>query len=52
MECYSGHGVHVGLGNVLDHDWDIVVPDTDCLVIRSGDEPSVLVDKSNCVYRP
>lgn len=38
------HRVHVRFGNVLDDYRDVVVPSSDCLVIRGGQEPSVVVD--------
>ena len=33
MERDSGHGVHVRLSDVLDHDRNVVVPSSNCLVV-------------------
>ena len=41
----SWHGMHSRLGNVLDHDGNVVVPDSDRLVVRGGDESSVVIYK-------
>ena len=41
--------MHVGFCNVFDDDRDIIVPSTDRFVIRSSDEPSILVDKCDRV---
>ena len=43
--------MHMRLGNILDHNRDVPVPGTDCLVIRSGDETLVVVDEGDCVHR-
>lgn len=45
------HRVHVRFGNVLDNDWDIVVPSTYRLVIGSGNETTIFIDESNSVNR-
>ena len=41
--------MHVGFCDVFDDDRDIIVPSTDCFVIRSSNEPSVLVDECDRV---
>lgn len=51
MERDCGHRVHVRLGDVFDDDRDVVVPGADSFVIRSCDEPSILVDKCDRIYR-
>lgn len=45
----GGHRVHVRLGNVLDDDGNVIVPSADSLVVRSGQESPVLIDKSDGV---
>ena len=41
--------MHVGFCDVFDDDRDIIVPSTDRFVIRSSDEPSILVDECDRV---
>jgi hypothetical protein len=48
----GGHRVHVRFSNVLDDDWDIVVPSTYCLVVRGGYETTILIDESYSIDRP
>jgi hypothetical protein len=43
--------MHMGLSNVLDHNWDVEIPCSYRLVIRCGDKPSVFVHKGDCVHR-
>ena len=43
--------MHVRLGNVLDHDWDIIVPCPDGFIVRSCDESPVFVDECDRVDR-
>lgn len=43
MDGDGGHGVHVGLGQVLDDDRDAVLPDEDLLVVGRRHEPPVVV---------
>lgn len=51
MEGDTGHRVHVRLGDVLDDYWDIVVPCTDRLIVRSSHESPVLVYECDGVDR-
>lgn len=51
MECNSGHGMHMRLSDILDHNRDIKVPCANGLVIGCGDESSVFVNESNGVDR-
>lgn len=51
MERHGRHGVHVGFGNVLDHNRNIIVPYTDRFVVRSGDKPPIFVNECDRVYR-
>lgn len=44
------HGVHVWLGDVFDDNGDVVVPNADRLVIRSGNKSTILVDECNGVH--
>lgn len=43
--------MHIGLGNVLDHHRNIVIPNTNRFVVRSRNEPAVFVDKRDGVNR-
>ena len=52
MNGHSGHRVHVRLGDVFDRDRDVEIPSTNRLVIRSRNEPPILVHKSDSVDRP
>lgn len=51
MDSNSWHGVHVWLGDVLDDDWNIVVPGSDTLIVRSRQESTVVVHKGDGVDR-
>lgn len=44
--------MHMGLGDVLDHDRDIEVPGSYRFIIRGRDKPSVFVNEGNRVHRP
>jgi len=46
------HRVHVGFGDIFDDDWDIKVPCSNRLIIRSGDESSIIVNEGDGVDRP
>lgn len=52
MNCHRGHRVHVRLGDVFNCDRDVEIPGANCLVIRSGDEPPVLIHESDSIDRP
>jgi hypothetical protein len=45
VDTDSRHRVHGRLRDVLDHDGNVVVPNSDRLVVRRGDESTVVVDK-------
>jgi hypothetical protein len=51
MLGHGRHRVHVWLGDVLDDDGDVVVPTTDGLVVRRGQESPVAVNKGDRVDR-
>jgi hypothetical protein len=51
MQCDSGHRMHMRFGDILDYNRNIIVPSTDCLVVRGSYEPSVLIDERDSVYR-
>lgn len=44
--------MHIRLGDILDHDRDIIVPRTNRLVVTRRHESSVLVNKGDGVDRP
>lgn len=44
-----GHGVHGGIGNVLDVDGDVPLPHADALVVRRRDHSPAFVNKTNGV---
>ena len=47
----SGHGMHVGLGNVLDNNWNVIIPSSNRFVVGRRHESSILVDEGNGVDR-
>lgn len=49
VQSDSRHRVHMGFCDVLDHDWDIVVPRSDGFIVRRRDETSIFVDERNRV---
>ena len=49
MQGDGRHGMHVGFGNVLDHDGYIVVPRPDGFIVRGSDKAAVFVDKGDRV---
>ena len=51
MNGHRGHRVHVWLGDVFNRDGDIEIPSANGLVIRSRDEPPILIDEGNSVDR-
>jgi hypothetical protein len=51
VEGHSGHGVHVWFSDIFDHDRDVIIPNTNCFIVRSGDKPPVLVDECDCIDR-
>jgi hypothetical protein len=51
MNGHCGHRVHVWLRDVFDRDRDVEIPSANRLVIRSRDEPPILVHESDCVDR-
>jgi len=52
MNGHRGHRVHVRLGDVFNRDGDIEIPSANSLVIRSRNEPPILIDEGNSVDRP
>lgn len=52
MECHRGHRVHVRLGDILDNDWNIIVPTSDSFIVRCRDESSIVVHEGNGVDWP
>lgn len=46
----SRHGMHVWLGDVFDHNGDIVVPSSNSFIVGSGNESPIVVHKSNGVH--
>lgn len=51
MQSDGRHGVHVRLGYVLDHHWDIEIPCSDSLIVGRRHKPPILVDECDGVYR-
>ena len=49
MQGDGWHGMHVRFSNVLDYDRYIIVPCPDRFIVRSGDKPTIFIDKRNCV---
>jgi hypothetical protein len=44
--------VHVRLGDILDDNWNIIVPTSDGLIVRCRDESSIVVHECNGVDWP
>ena len=49
MQSYGRHRVHERLGDVLDDNWDVVVPSTYSFVIGGCDKTSIFVNKGDSV---
>ena len=52
MNSHRGHRVHVWLCDVFDRNRDVEIPSANCLVIRRGDKPPIIIHESDCVDRP
>lgn len=51
MKCYCRHRMHVRFSDVFNHNGDIIIPCSDGFVVRGCDEPSILVNECNGIYR-
>ena len=51
MKGHSGHGVHEGLGDVLDYNRNVIVPCANRLVIRGSHKSPVFVYECNRIDR-
>ena len=49
MQRDRWHRVHVRFCNILDDNGDVIVPSSNGLVVRGGDESSVVIDKGDGV---